>query len=187
MSMKLEWIEVPGGVCQYGDEGRPVAVRTLLWSRTPVTYGHTFDSPAGLGPRFPVTGVDHVEATLIAQQLGGRLPRSVEWEWMAAGPQRRRWPWGDQEWQPAYANLHDSGWETTTPVDSHPRGATLDGLLDVAGNVWEWTSSTTMGEGAVLRGGSYAALPLYARCTFLNAAPADLRSPGIGFRLVREL
>jgi sulfatase modifying factor 1 len=184
--MNLEWIEVPGGVCEFGDEGRPVVVRTLLWTRTPITYGHLLDPPAGQSPRIPITEVDHIEATEIAARLGGRLPRSVEWEWMAAGPQRRRSPWGDQTWQPAYANLRDSRHGSVTPVDTHPHGATPEGLLDVAGNVWEWTSSTAMGEGAVLRGGSYAAPPLYARCTFLNAAPTNLRSPGIGLRAVRE-
>jgi iron(II)-dependent oxidoreductase len=184
--MNLEWIEVPGGVCEFGDEGRPVVVRTLLWTRTPIANGHLPDPPGGVGPRFPVTEVSHTEATEIAARLGGRLPRSVEWEWMAAGPQQRCWPWGDQDWQPAYANLRDSGNGSVTPVDTHPDGATPDGLLDVAGNVWEWASSTAMGEGAVLRGGSYAAPPLYARCTFLNSAPTDLRSPGIGLRAVRE-
>jgi iron(II)-dependent oxidoreductase len=56
----------------------------------------------------------------------------------------------------------------------------------VAGNVWEWTASPAMGDGYVIRGGSYASAPLYAQCTFLNAAPAELRSAGIGLRVVRE-
>jgi iron(II)-dependent oxidoreductase len=43
-----------------------------------------------------------------------------------------------------------------------------------------------MGGGAVIRGGSFASTPAYAQCTFLNAAPAELRSPGIGLRVVRE-
>jgi iron(II)-dependent oxidoreductase len=105
---------------------------------------------------------------------------------MAAGSQRRRWPWGDEEWQPGYANLRDAGHGSLTPVNAHPAGATPEGLLDVAGNVWEWTAHATMGGSAVLRGGSYASPPLYARCTFVNAAPAELRSAGIGLRVVRE-
>lgn len=52
----------------------------------------------------------------------------------------------------------------------------------MAGNVWEWTATAVWGNGFVLHGGSYASPPLYAKCTFLNAAPAELRSPGIGLR-----
>ncbi|MFD8497768.1 formylglycine-generating enzyme family protein [Amycolatopsis sp. NPDC059657] len=158
---------------------------TLLWTQTPVAYGHVPGND-GIGSRYPVTGITHSDATALAARLGGRLPRSAEWEWMAAGPLRRCWPWGDAPWQPAYANLRDSGHNTVTRVDTHPDGATPEGVLDVAGNVWEWTASTTMGDGVIIRGGSYAAPPLYAQCTFLNAAPAELSSPGIGLRVVRE-
>jgi iron(II)-dependent oxidoreductase len=58
-------------------------------------------------------------------------------------------------------------------------------VLDLAGNVWEWTSSPAMGGGRIIRGGSYASPPLYAQTTFLNAAPAEHRSPGISVRPVR--
>lgn len=184
--MEIEWIEVPGGICQFGDDARPLPVSTLLWTRAPITYGHLHNEHPRMGPRFPVTEISRAEAVEIATRLGGRLPRSVEWEWMAAGPQRRRWPWGDELWQRAYANLRDSGHNTVTPVDTYPSGATPESLLDVAGNVWEWTASTAMGDCGVIRGGSYAAPPLYARCTFRNTAPAELRSPGIGLRVVRE-
>ncbi|PXY16645.1 formylglycine-generating enzyme family protein [Prauserella flavalba] len=184
--MDVEWIEVPGGVCPFGDDARPVPVPTLLWTRTPIAYGHLPGEHPDLGPRFPVAEVSHAEAAEIASRLGGRLPRSAEWEWMAAGATRRRWPWGDAPWQPARANLRDSGHNTVTPVDTHPDGATPDGALDVAGNVWEWTASKAMRDGFVIRGGSYASPPLYAQCTFLNAAPAELRSRGIGLRVVRE-
>ncbi len=184
--MNLEWIEVTGGVCAFGDDARPVPVPTLLWTRTPIAYGHLPSEHPGVGPRFPLAEISHAEAADIASQLGGRLPRSAEWEWMAAGPDRRRWPWGNTPWQPAFANLRDSGHGTVTPVDTHPEGATPEGVFDVAGNVWEWTASTAMSDGVVIRGGSYAAPPLYAQCTFLNAAPAELRSRGIGLRVVRE-
>lgn len=93
---------------------------------------------------------------------------------------------GEQDWNPARANLRGSLRHTTTPVDEHAEGTTPEGLLDVAGNVWEWTATPVWGDGFVLRGGSYASPPLYAKCTFLNAAPAELRSPGIGLRVVRE-
>lgn len=181
----LVWVTVPGGTCLFGDNAKPLTVSTLLWSATPVPYGwveHGRPARATL----PLTGLTHSEAVDLARQWGGRLPTSVEWEWMASGQQRRLYPWGDTPWNPEVANLALSGIGAPSPVGAYPAGATPEGVLDVAGNVWEWTSRTTMGHGAVVRGGSYVSQPLYARCTFLNAAPGELRSPGIGMRVVRE-
>lgn len=183
--MNIEWVAVAGGTCLFGDHARPVTVPALLWTRTPVTRGQ-YGEDTGPYRGHPMTGIDQSTAECAARRLGGRLPRSVEWEWMAAGSARRRWPWGDQPWRAELANLRDSGPARTTEVAAHRPGATPDGLLDVAGNVWEWTASRVLGEGFVIRGGSYASPPLYAQCTFLNAAPSELRSPGIGFRVVRE-
>jgi formylglycine-generating enzyme len=181
--MDIEWVEVLGGTCLYGDNSKPIKVGTLLWTRTPVTYGQ-LGLEHGVRGLHPVTRITHAEAADVAGDLGGRLPTSVEWEWMAGGPSRRHWPWGDQEWTPRLANLRDSGVDTTSPVNACTEGATPQGLLDVAGNVWEWTRRTTTG-GAIVRGGSYASIPLYAQTTFLNAAPTELASPGIGMRAVR--
>lgn len=183
--MSVEWVFLDAGTCLFGDRARPVSVPALWWTRTPVTAADLGGKPPRSGCA-PVTLVDRDEAAALASQFGGRLPRSVEWEWMAAGPGRRRYPWGDQDWSAALGLLLPSGSDGPAPVASFPAGATPEGLLDVAGNVWEWTASTLMGGGAVVRGGSYASPELYARCTFLNAAPVELRSPGIGFRVVRE-
>jgi iron(II)-dependent oxidoreductase len=105
---------------------------------------------------------------------------------MAAGPGRRRYPWGEAEWDPSLANLLPAGSSGPVRAGRFPAGATPEGMLDVAGNVWEWTATPAMGNGYVIRGGSYASQPAYARTTFLNAAPAALRSPGLGFRVVRD-
>jgi sulfatase modifying factor 1 len=176
------WVLVEGGRCLFGDAARPVVIGPLWWTTTPVT-------PAGLGitgAGVPVTGVTQSEAAVIAGRLTGRLPRSSEWEWMAAGAGRRRFPWGDADWDPERAVLLPSGCTGPVQAGTHPEGATPEGILDVAGNVWEWTASPVMGGGYVIRGGSYASQPLYAQTTFLNAAPAELRSGGVGLRVVRE-
>ncbi|RBQ16515.1 hypothetical protein DP939_29800 [Spongiactinospora rosea] len=175
--MALTWIFVPGGSCEYGDQGRRVPVRSLRWTATPITGADDH----------PLTEVSRDEAAAIAVRLGGRLPTSVEWEWMAAGPEGRLYPWGDRPWRPSLANLRESGRGRPCRTGACPAGATPLGLLDVAGNVWEWTATTVMGNGAIIRGGSFASPPLYAQCTFLNAAPVELASPGIGFRVVRDL
>lgn len=181
----LRWQPIAGGTCRYGDAQRPRPVTDLLVTITPLTYGQ-LGWPSST-PELPITGIDFAGATDIAAQLGGRLPTSTEWEWIAAGARRRLYPWGDEPWTPELAHLNGTDAVPTgpVPVHSHPAGATPDGVRDLAGNVWEWTAARVMGQGHMIRGGSYASRPLYARCTFLNAAPDELRSPGIGIRLVK--
>lgn len=187
MTERPSFAWVAGGTCAYGDTARPVPVRGLWWSTTCVTWRQARRTvPAGVAADEPVTLVGLHEAAGIAAGLGGRLPTSVEWEWMAGGRERRRYPWGEQDWEPSRGNLAGSGHGRALPVGAAPRGATPQGLLDVAGNVWEWTSSPVLGDGAIVRGGSYNSRPLYARCRFLNAAPVWVASPGIGLRMIRE-
>lgn len=69
-----------------------------------------------------------------------RLPTEAEWEWMAAGPARCRYPFGDA-FDPSRCNTVERGLGATTPVDAHPRGVSWCGAMDLAGNVEEWTSS----------------------------------------------
>lgn len=178
---EIRWLRVEGGTCLFGDRKRPIKVRTLEWTRTVLTPAQL---GRGTGHR-PMTGLSHGEAEELARELGGRLPRSLEWEWAASGTGCRRYPWGDEEPTAWRANLR-GGPGRATPVGAYPRGATPEGLLDMAGNVWEWTSSATLGNGYVVRGASHNSPALYARSAFLNAAPEELRSPGIGFRVVRE-
>ncbi|TQF05550.1 formylglycine-generating enzyme family protein [Kitasatospora acidiphila] len=177
---QLVWVPVPGGICLFGDRQRRVKVPDLEWTVTPLTLAQAGQG----GGALPLTGLVHAQAARLAADLGGRLPRSSEWEWAASGPGRRLYPWGGEEPGPGRANLR-GGPGRLTAVDAHPDGVTQQGLLDMGGNCWEWTSSPTIGGGFIIRGGSYNSLSLYARCTFLNAAPAELGSAGIGVRVVR--
>ncbi|MFQ6197709.1 formylglycine-generating enzyme family protein [Streptomyces sp. NPDC000405] len=147
----------------------------MWWSATPL---------ADLG--LPLTGLSLHDASALAPALGGRVPTTAEWEWMASGGQRR-YPWGDEAPTGEHANLRNTGPGCCTGVHRHPAGRTPHGLWDVAGNVWEWTTAPGRRDGvALLRGGSYHSLVQYAACTHANDVPTDLRSHGIGMRIVRD-
>ncbi|CCH17787.1 formylglycine-generating enzyme family protein [Micromonospora lupini] len=179
----VRWVHVPAGTCLYGDARKPRPVPDLLVAETPLTAAQ-----CGVGETdLPITGVSYGDAVGLAAEAGGRLPTSVEWEWIAAGPSRRLYPWGEEPWTPDRALLTGAGQSprAAEPVGRYPSGVTPQGVLDLAGNVWEWTASTAMGLGKIIRGGSYASPPLYAHTTFLNAAPVERRSPGISVRPVR--
>jgi len=115
-----------------------------------------------------------------------RLPRELEWEWAASGG-KRKYPWGDNKPTDKLANYNQNV-GATTPVGRFPDGATPDGLLDMAGNVWEWIENTYEETGAArsLRGGSWYFVVDCLRCSgrvYVN--PGD-RSLDFGFRVVRS-
>jgi hypothetical protein len=182
----LAWLEVSGGTLP-ASRWRPAAcIGDLAWTAIPVTI-----RTAGLvgvtacgDPAVPLTMLDWHAARALAEALGGRLPTSAEWEWMA-GHGKRRYPWGDDDPGVAHANLREAGLGRPVPAGSHPAGTTPEGITDVAGNVWEWTATTVPGGGAVVRGASYNSISLYTQCGFSSEIPMTTVSPGIGLRLVR--
>ena len=90
--------------------------------------------------RFPVTGVSWADANAYAQWTGKRLPTEEEWEYAARGQDNRLYPWGN-EWKPNAANAASTGRAEVAEVGSYPAGASPFGVLDMVGNVWEWTAS----------------------------------------------
>jgi formylglycine-generating enzyme required for sulfatase activity len=98
-----------------------------------------FAADAGL-ENHPVAEVTWGGAVAYCHWRGARLPTEAEWEAAARGMQGRRYPWGDAPPTAERAVIgQPSG--ATLPVGSRPKGATPDGLLDMAGSLAEWTST----------------------------------------------
>ena len=115
-----------------------------------------------------------------------RLPSELEWEKAARGPDGRAFPWG-QEFAATRLNSHDAGPFDTVPAGSYPAGASHYGLLDAAGQVYEWTSSAAGNGRAFVKGGSWDDRGCgVCRPAARHGRPVALRHIVIGFRLLRE-
>ncbi len=86
----------------------------------------------------PVTCVSWPDAQAFCNWAEVRLPSEAEWERAARGTEGRIYPWGNQTPDATLCNFNMNV-KDTTAVGNYPKGASGEGLLDMAGNVWEWT------------------------------------------------
>lgn len=187
-----------------------------LWDEAiwPAVLGFV-DRTGQQGPRFwengqyirgteehPVVGVSWYEACAYARWVGKRLPTDPEWVKAASWPVfaddvqpvQRRFPWGDAM-DRARVNLWGSGHNATVPVRALPTGASVNGVEQLVGNVWEWTSSSfgawespqqrieTDSPLKSIRGGAFDTyFESQANCHFQSGARPLDRKHNIGFR-----
>ncbi|MBV8820670.1 MAG: formylglycine-generating enzyme family protein [Acidobacteriaceae bacterium] len=113
--------------------------------------------PAGWDNK-PVTWVSREDAAAFAKWAGKRLPHEWEWQFAAQGTDGRKYPWGD-EWNASAVPEADRGRTLRGPdnVEAHPGGASPYGVMDMVGNVWQWTDEFVdeHTRGGILRGGDY--------------------------------
>lgn len=108
-------------------------------------HGHPTDEKR----HHPVVGVCWYEAAAYARWAGKRLATDPEWvkagAWPVvadgAPPQQRRYPWGDAL-DRSLAHVWGSGADDTSSTQAHPNGASVGGVQELCGNVWEWTSTS---------------------------------------------
>ncbi|MGW0161112.1 formylglycine-generating enzyme family protein [Mycobacterium sp. NPDC003323] len=162
----------------------------------------------------PVVQVAYADALAYAGWAGRRLPTETEWEYAAGAGAETTYAWGDDPapagelmantWQGRFPYRNDgaAGWVGTSPVGTFP--ANSFGLVDMIGNVWEWTSSEFTGRVAhpcclpaddpsisqALKGGSHLCAPEYChryRPAARSPQSRDTATTHIGFRCAADL
>jgi gamma-glutamyl hercynylcysteine S-oxide synthase len=148
----------------------------------------------------PVTWVSIEDARAYAEWAGKRLPHEWEWQLAAEGGLRSIYPWG-HDWDATVVPVPDTGRSLRAPddVDAHPGGASPYGVMDLVGNVWQWTDEfeDDHTRAAILRGGSYyqpQGSIWYFPQSYRNdmhgklllMAPSYDRSETVGFRCVKD-
>ncbi len=208
---------VPAGEFIYGKDNRRGTLPAFYMDQTEVTnaaYRKFCEATARPNPPnpawdrdyflskggYPVVNVTWDDAVAFAQWAGKRLPAELEWEKAARGTDGRIYPWG-AEFDAGKANLgvtKPGGPASPMPVGSFPGGASPGGMLDMAGNVWEWVADaygTAAGMGPedrVLKGGGFrrGSAPganTEAAAFFHEFGPRAARADSVGFRCARDI
>jgi serine/threonine-protein kinase len=182
------------------------AVKKKIMSFTRDTYygNPEFDN-------YPVIFVSWNDAQTYCTWAGRKLPSEAQWEAAARGPDGKKYPWGNSPPTCQLLNFASrivmGGGKSslcvgdTSAVGKYPQGASPFGLLDMAGNVWEWVADwnspnylikpnqdptgPTDGEDRVIRGGFFFTDAKYVRSAMRSWHQPEFTSNDVGFRCAR--
>jgi formylglycine-generating enzyme required for sulfatase activity len=212
-AMFTSFVTATGYKTQAERNGQGYAWTGSKWELTSGTDWQHPNGPtttlAGLD-NHPVVQMSWVDVQAYCQWAGRRPITEAEWEKAARGTDGQRYPWGNQ--LPAGTLLNfadrnlntdwadkkiDDGYELTAPVGSYPDGASPYGVLDMAGNAWEWVADwdgeyaysiqtnptgPLMGTQKILRGGSWYDRMEYVRAAYRPPISLDATYSNMGFR-----
>ena len=153
--------------------------------------------------QLPVSCVHWAEAESFCRIAGKRLPSEVEWEYAARGNIGTPFPWGGGTTCKIAVTLKNERTGASCAsghpdkVGAHPSGASVFGVLDLSGNVEEWTAdwyvenlgggpAPRVGASHVLRGGGWLTAPSMSKTTTRNWGSAVEAGPNVGFRCARD-
>lgn len=188
-----EMITIPAGKFLFGEEKQETSLPTYQIDKYEVTNAQYAKVKAGFEyhpemGQFPVVWVTQIDAFEYCEAVGKRLPTVQEWEKAARGEDGRLYPWGN-EFNKEFAVTSETAPQgIPEPVGSRKQGQSPYGVMDMAGNVWEWTSSSRKGDTSyiILKGGSFFENRRFATTTYSLGSIPDDSKQYIGFRCVKD-
>jgi formylglycine-generating enzyme required for sulfatase activity len=226
----IEWIEIPGGKINLDDvddvfQVKPFKIAKYLvtnaqfesfinaedgyrnrkWWKN-IEQSSQAEKPSWQEANSPRETISWFEAIAFCRWLSHQTKSTIrlptEWEWQQAatsGDSTREYPWPG-EWDTNRCNGMESGLKRTISVGMYSRGSTRQGVMDMAGNVWEWCLNTyaqpevptslsidKSNTQRVIRGGSWNNYSNNLRVANRNSFFASNRSINVGFRLVLNI